>query len=185
MHPSGRSPALAVAALLAVTIGCGKGAANGVRPLPSYAGHETELFDDIIEPRAVGLELDRAGPPRSDATLRERTQVGDAVLRVRIETVTIHEDGVDTRFDLGMKTLESLAGSHPPGTDFSVRLGKSSPSAGIVRSMATRLSGKTFIVFVREFIRADGDTELHFHVAPDDKEETKAVRDATALQTLR
>jgi|GEM_PF-1217098 len=198
MHRGGRSPdrypafvaslAMAAFAVMAAPLGatgCGKGAESGSRPLPTYAGHETELFDDAIEPRAVGLELDRGGPPRGDAMLRERTQVGDAVLRARIDTVTIHEDGVDTRFDLGLQTIESLAGSHAPSTGFSVRLGKGSPSTGIVRSMQTRLSGKTFVVFLREFIRADGDTELHFHMAPDDKEEKAAVRDSAALQSLR
>src|SRR6202034_3741291 len=69
-------------------LGCAGANADANRPLPSYVGHAAELFDDGIEPRAVGLDLEQVSDPRSDALLRERTQVSDAALRVRISTLT-------------------------------------------------------------------------------------------------
>ena len=172
-----------VLAASVTALGCGgKGASSPSRPLPSWAGHATELFDDAIEPRALGLELDRgAGSPASDPMLRERSQVGDAVLRVRVDTVTATDDGVNARYDIGLRTLEKLAGENPPPEQFGVRVDKSSPASGLLRSFDTRLGGKTFIVFVREFVRPDGDTEWHFHFAKDDKLVASAVRDAVAL----
>ena len=179
-----------LAALAIVGAGCASspptGARDPSRPLPTYAGHATELFDDVIEPNAVGLALDGPGtPPRSNPQLRERTQTGDAVLRVRVETVTAKDDGVDARYDLGFKVLERLAGQHPPTESFMVRVDKTSASAPVVKSFQARLSGKTFVAFVKEFVRSDGDTDYHFHLATDDKDTIAAVKEAGVLGELK
>jgi hypothetical protein len=167
---------LLVAALL---LACGgSGADSAKRPLPSYAGHGAELFDDSIEPRGVGLDLDLPTDPKTDAWLRERTQTGDAALRVRVSTVTEKDEDSGTRYILGLSTVEKLAGVFPPSGDFSVTVGKSNMSNGIVRGLQGRLMGKTFVAFVRLFVRADGDRELHFHLAPDNPQEVAAVRAA-------
>jgi hypothetical protein len=50
--------------------------------------------------------------------------------------------------------------------------------------MEQQMVGKSLIVFVRAFVRPDGDQELHFHIGPDTKEEINAVRDAAALAGL-
>jgi len=154
------------------------------RPLPAYAGHAAELFDDIIEPGAVGLTLDGRPDPRADRALRERTQVGDAVLRVRATTVTAKQEDSGVRYAVGLHTLESVAGPFPPGETFEVTVGPLNPSTGILKTMEGQVVGKTFVVFVRAFVRPDGDQELHFHFAPDTKDELAAVRDAAALSRL-
>jgi hypothetical protein len=181
---------LAFAWVAVANAGCASSPAPGARdpsrPLPTYGGHAAELFDDVIEPGAVGLELDGPGsPPRGSAVLRERTQVGDAVVRVRVETVTGKDDGVNARYDLGLKVLDRLAGQHAPPDSFTVRVDKTSPSEPIVKSFQARLSGKTFIAFVKEFVRSDGDTDYHFHLAADDKDTVAAVKEAGVLGELK
>jgi hypothetical protein len=151
------------------------------RPLPSYAGRASELFDDGIEPAAVGLDFDKGYSPKSDAMLRERAQVSDAVLRVRVATVTGKQDGPETTFQLGIHTLEKLAGDNPPPTDFTVGVNRSSESHGILKNFEGRLVGAPFIAFVREFVRADGDREIHFHLSPDTAEVKAAVGNAVIL----
>jgi hypothetical protein len=164
----------------APALGCaGAGSSGANRPLPSYAGHSTELFDDTIEPRAVGLDLEQWSEPRTDALLRERAQVSDAAMRVRIGTLTEKQDETNTRYQLGMKIIETLAGSYPPADDFTVTIDAKNPSAGIVRTLQDGIVGKTFIALVRAFVRPDGDHELHFHLAPDTKAELEAIRAAT------
>jgi hypothetical protein len=159
-------------------------AGNPTRPLPSYAGHTTELFDDVIEPAAVGISLDVGADPRADRRLRERTQVGDAVVRVRVMTVTTKQEDNGSRYIIGMRTLEKLAGQFPPPDAFEITVGRSSPAVAILKGLDTTLVGKTFVGFVRAFVRADGDTELHFHLGPDSKDEIGAVKDAAALGEL-
>src|SRR5205823_6348936 len=54
--------------ILIVLAACGGPDANSPsRPLPAYEGHQAELFDDAIDPRAVGLNLDEARTPQTDA----------------------------------------------------------------------------------------------------------------------
>jgi len=175
-----------VTAVVLTIASCGTpGPAGPTRPLPSYVGHAAELFDDTIEPAAVGISLDVGDDPRSDRRLRERTQVGDAVVRLRVTTITAKEDENGAPFFiLGLHTLESLAGAFPPGDTFEVTVRKTSPSAGLLKGMQEQIVGKTFVGFVRAFVAADGDQEIHFHLAPDTKLEIVAVKDAAALAGL-
>jgi hypothetical protein len=159
-------------------IGTGPG---GGRPLPAYAGRAAELFDDTIEPAAVGMDFDKGYTPKADPMLRERAQTSDAVLRVKISTVTGKKDGPEHNFQLGMHVVEKLAGSHPPPPDFTVTVNKTSESHGIMKNFEGRLVGYPFIAFVREFVRPDGDRDFHFHLAPDSKEVKSAVGDAVIL----
>ena len=182
---STRVSTLILAAALALA-GCGApGTGSRSRPLPSYAGHAIELYDDAIEPAAVGLDYQKNYIVKADARLRERTQVSDAVVRVRVATVTAKKDGPESTYQLGLQTVEVLTGSHPPPHEFTVRIDRSSESHGILRNFESRLVGYAFIAFVREFVRPDGDTELHFHLSPDTKEVKTAISDALALQELK
>jgi hypothetical protein len=159
------------------------------RALPSYSGHAAELFDDVIEPKSVGLGLDGAGVPKSDPVLRERTQVADAVLHVQVATLSSKREGVTTGYTIGFRILEKLAGSASPPDDFSVKLDKTSPSLGIVRNFEERLVGKKFVIFVRAFTFGDGvsgdDSDFHFHVVPDTKAEIDAIRAAAILAEMK
>lgn len=182
--------ALAFGAWVACVVGAGcgttaKDAASANRPLPGYSGRSADLFDDSIEPAAVGLDFDRGYAPRTDPSLRERAQTGDAVLRVRVATVTAKKDGPEAVYQLGLHTVEKVAGGHAPDLDFTVTIGKSSESHGIMKSFESRLVGYSFVAFVREFVRPDGDHEVHFHLAPDTKEVKLAVNEAMVLGEMK
>lgn len=164
----------------------GRGVSDGSRKdLAAYGGHAAELFDDTIEPRAVGLDVDPNGvSPKSDPILRERTQLADAVLLVSVGTVTSKLEDSGTSFMLELRTLQRLVGDHPPPETFSVTVGRRSPSAGLVKSFESRLVGKHFVVFVRAFTGSD-EPELHFHVVSDSKEQLAAIREAAALAEIK
>ena len=179
-------PAIPVfAAVLALALAaCGGTDAHGRSPdspLPAYAAHAAELFDDAIEPQAVGLEFEAPVDPRIDPKFRERAQVSDAILRARVDTVTERGDGPSARYDIAFKVIEKIAGQSPPKDEFTLHILGDNPSSGILRTMQTQLGGKTFVVFVREFARPDGEGEWHFHLSPDAKNVASAARDATAL----
>lgn len=178
--------------ILAVALGLGASACPGGpdaqaprRPLPSYDRHAQELFDDVVEPRAAGISLDEPNSPHADMLLRERTQVGDAVLRAVVTTVTSKQEDTGTTYQLGLRSVAQLAGKHPPDGEFTLKVDKNSPSVGILRTLVDQIVGKRFTAFVRAFVRPDGDQEVHFHLAPDEPEVHKAVHQAALLQELK
>jgi hypothetical protein len=169
-----------LAVLSLPVLGCAGSAGGANRPLPSYAGHALDLFDDSIEPKAVGLEADQRADPRGDAMLRERAQLSDATLRVRVSTLTTKHDGAETFYQLGLRTIENLGGPFPPEAAFAVSMGSRSSSLGLVRNLEDAIVGKSFVAFVRAFVLPDGDRELHFHFAPDTPAEVAAVKAAVS-----
>jgi hypothetical protein len=191
------APAIAVAPFVAtlpvvvvlMSAGCGGAAVNAGRPLPAYGGHAAELFDDGIEPLTVGYPSDQEGPPSADNRLRERTQVGDAVVRARVTTVNKVEGSGGLSWQLGMHTVEHLAGTGPLDADFTLLVASSAPAAGIVRAWEARLVGTQVIAFVREFAKQGAPPgeagDLRFHVAPDSADEKKAVTSAVLLEQVR
>jgi hypothetical protein len=158
---------------------CGPPASAPARPLPPYVGHAKELFDDAIEAKAVGLDLEATVIPRNDARLRERAEVGDAVLRVRVTTVSSKVEDEGSRYLVGFATVDKLGGFFPPAPEFTLVVDRVAPALGIVRTLGGRLVDRPFVAFIRQFVRPDGDVETHFHLAPDTPDEVAAVRDAT------
>ncbi len=192
-----------VLAWVALAAACGGAGAEGPQGnFPPYRGHAADLFDDNIEPGAVDPAMGAGYDPRSDNLLRERTQVCDVVLRVRIMTITekADEDG-GRSWQLGVHTLERVAGEHPPrdlGTDFVLQVDRTDPAAGILRAYQSALVGKSFVAFLREFAKVgasaapgpDGtapapEPDLHFHLGRDYKDELEAVKAAVALADVQ
>jgi hypothetical protein len=185
MRKSGAVALVAVCVIAGVGgAGCGGGtpdARNPDRPLPDYTGHAVELFDDGIEPTAMGYPRDNsAGQPLGDTRLRERTQVGDAVVRAKVTTVTSKAEDRGRSWQLGLHTVERLAGSGFLEKDFLLPVDPQDPASGILKGFEARLIGQSFVAFVREFRRpsSPGDSDLHFHLAADSPEEIKAVKAA-------
>jgi hypothetical protein len=152
------------------------------RALPAYAGHEVELFDDAIEARAVGYELERGTPPpMNDNILRERAQVGDAVVRARVTTVTSKNEVRGQSWQIGLHTVEKLGGSGRLDPDFTLQVQSNGPAAGIMRAIGPQMIGMAFVAFVREFARPSAppeDSDLHFHLAQDSRAGAAAVHSA-------
>jgi hypothetical protein len=183
-----RAVALAgLAALATGTPACGKGANGPGRDLPPYTGHSADLFDDGIDPDAVGFQVAGGEPPMSDKRLRERTQTGDAVVRVRVLTVTDKREDKRHTWQLGMHTLEHMAGTGPLDDDFTLEVEDTDPGAPMVHAFEGGLVGKKFVAFVRAFARAGAPDEWdeHFHLAGDTAAVKQAVQSAVLLQQVR
>src|SRR5215213_9038509 len=158
LFPFIRLPALVAASALAAQ-GCGPGqdaqSATAVDSLPSWMGHDREVFDDGIDPAAVGLSMD--GPsPRSDPFLKERALTADVVARVKVTTVTVDSVGDDSMVHLGI-----LVGDPPlrtpkiPDPRFELLIRPSGRAFGIARAFDARLQGLTFVGFLKRFAGPD------------------------------
>jgi hypothetical protein len=155
------------------------------RVLPEYAGRDVELFDDGIEPGAVGYAVGDS-TSTGDRLLPERTGASDGVLRARVVTVTSKQEEHGRSLLMGLHPVETLAGRNGPMADFTLVISPRAPSAGILHAMEDRLVGLGFVVFVRDFARAgEAEGQLHFHIGRDDEAEANRVREANALNTFR
>lgn len=176
--------ALSLALLGAGLAGCGPSEpaknASGAG-LPRWEGRASQVFDDNIDPAAVGLSLD--GPsPRSDAFLRERAQTADVVARVRVQTVTVDSAGEHQTYHLGIQVgVPTLTEAKVPDRTFELNIKSQSGAFGIARSFDSRLRNQTFVGFIKRFGTDDGDVAVHWHLSPDTAEVVTAVKEAVAL----
>lgn len=181
-------PALALIACLAFAgAGCepaqpGKTAAGS--DLPRWEARSRQLFDDNIDPAAVGLSMD--GPsPRSDAFLRERAQTADVVARVRVQTVTVDSVGEQKTYHLGIQVgVPTLAKAKVDDRTFELSIKPSSGAFGIARAFDARLRGQTFVGFIKRFSTEEGDVEVHWHLSADTAQVVEAVKEAVALREM-
>lgn len=157
------------------------GAGNG---LPRWEARPRQIFDDNIDPAAVGLSMD--GPsPRSDAFLRERAQTADVVARVRVNTVTVDSVGDQSTYHLGIQVgIPTLTTAKVPDRAFELSIKPSSGAFGIAKAFDARLRGQTFIGFVKRFGGEDGELEIHWHLSPDTAEVVAAIKEAVALREI-
>jgi hypothetical protein len=173
--------------LSAGAMACGKGADGPQKTYPPYTGRGAELFDDGIDPIAVGYQLEPGPPPSADAKLRERVQTGDAVVRARVITVTSNKEDAARSWQLGMHSLGRLAGTAPLDDDFTLNVESTDPGAGMVKAFESSLVGASFVVALRTFARAGsaGDADLHFHILADKADVLAAIKEATLLEQVK
>ncbi|MFT3776354.1 MAG: cobalamin ABC transporter substrate-binding protein [Minicystis sp.] len=152
--------------------------------LPRWEARARQLFDDNIDPAAVGLSMD--GPsPRADAGLRERAQTSDVVARVRVQTVTVDSVGEQKTYHLGIQVgVPTLADAKVSDRTFELLIKPTSGAFGIAKAFDARLRGQTFVGFVKRFATEDGEVEVHWHLSPDTAEVVSAVKEAVALREM-
>ena len=157
--------------------------ADDVSGLPRWEGHARDVFDDQIEPAAVGLA--DGGNPRLDPLLHERAKTAAVVARVQVSTVTVETIDDTVRYHLVIQVIPPpLAEPKLSDRSFDLLIRSSSQAYGIAKAFDTRLRGSTFIGFVQRFVDAHGEPEVHWHLCPDTAEVLAAVKDAVALAEL-
>jgi hypothetical protein len=167
-----------------VVVGCGGSVSVGgqvpANAFPPYQGQATTLFDDRIDPNAVGL-ADVASKPRTDPVLRARAQNAEAVARARVATVSVDSAAGRPMYRLSLDLRDgsiSRRGFTEDRVEIAVR--PDSPAFGVVKWLDTRLIGRTFIAFFRRYAGTE-EVELRFHLSADDPEVLAAVKEAAAL----
>jgi hypothetical protein len=176
---------LAVAFLLPACGGAsqrGPGSPQSAQDFPPYAGSAAQLFDDRIDPMAVGL-ADVSDNPRTDPILRARAQNAEVVGRTRVSTVTVDSVGGKPVYRLKFTFAEAPVVSRFSPDQIEVSVKDDSPAFGIVKWLDTKLIGHSFVGFFHRFA---GSVEpvVRFHLSPDDPQVISAVRDASALSEL-
>jgi len=180
-------PLALAAALVLGAAGCEPGRPGNTSVasnLPQWEARSRMVFDDNIDPAAVGLSMD--GPsPRSDAFLRERAQTADVVARVRVQTVTVDSVGDLRTYHLGIQVgVPTLTKAKLPDRAFELSIKPASSAFGIARAFDARLRGRTFIGFIKRFSSPEGEVQVHWHLSADTAEVVTAIEEAVALREI-
>jgi hypothetical protein len=147
-------------------------------PLDSWQGPLAALFDDSINPAAVGMSLEGARA-QDDPMIRSRCATADLVARLRVNTVTRDSVGAKVTYHLTLQVGQPpLLPSKLADRSVELVIHQSSPAFGLVSSLESTLRGKTFIGFVRRFIGPHGP-ELHWVLTADTPEVAAMVSTAT------
>jgi hypothetical protein len=172
-----------LAALSSTACGSRAAAAQPPQNFPIYAGNATQLFDDRIDPTAVGL-ADVTENPRTDAVLRARTQGAEVAGRTRVSTVSVDSVGGSPVYRLRFTFVEPpLVSRGFSGDQIEIAVRDDSPAFGIVKWLDTKLIGHSFVGFFHRFA-GNYEPQVRFHLSPDNPQVLGAVRDASALSEL-
>ena len=150
----------------------------------AYAGGWPTIFDDQIDPAAVGMSLSDA-EPADDPQLRPRVLEAELVARVRVQTVTRESIGAQLRY------LLTLEVGQPPLTKprwetatIELRIEAGAPAFTLVRGLDERMRGQTFVGFFRRFDEGGPQPVVHFHLTTDSAEVARAVEQIDAFDAL-
>ena len=146
-------------------------------------GRGQQLFDDVIEPSAVGGALELSDPA-ADPLLRPRADFGELVARVGVSTVTRGKYGSNARYFVTLQVLQLLRPAKWNTTQIELVIGPESPAFPLVRSLESRLSQYTFVAFVYRFAGQEGPA-THFHLTKDAPAVVEAITGMAALDELR
>ncbi|MBK8259128.1 MAG: cobalamin ABC transporter substrate-binding protein [Polyangiaceae bacterium] len=173
--------------VLSAASGCGPSGSEAQSPsalgLRPWDEHARTIFDDNIEPAAVGYTME-VPPARGDKYLRERALTAQLVARFRVQTVTVDTIGDDSRYHLGVQVATPTLVPNPKIEEKQLELliKPASAAYGIAKAMDQRMQGLTFIGFVHRFASADGtEVEYHWHFSPDNADVAEAVKEAVFL----
>jgi hypothetical protein len=150
---------------------------------PPYDGQLRDLFDDEIDPAAVGLAMDGSSPA-NDPLLRLRCQAADIVAQLKVQTVTRDSVGAKTTFVLALQVGQPpLMPSKMEERHVELSINPEMGSFGIVQNLEASLRGKTFIGFVKRF-RSDDGPVLHWHLTADNEDVAQVVHEVKVLEDL-
>jgi hypothetical protein len=177
------------AALSWAAFGCGgvgmpAADASGASRFPGWESRAKDVFDDNIDPAALGLTTETL-TFRTDPFLRERAQTAELVARFRVSTVTVDTFGADVSYHLGIQVIpQPFVEPKLSESSFELYIRPTGRAYAIVKAFDARLRGSSFIGFIHRFAGQGGEPEIHWHLAPDSAEVAAAVKEALVLAEL-
>lgn len=134
--------------------------------LPAWEGEQRQIFDDAIDPSAIGVSMSGASPAL-DPLLKVRTQTADLVGRFTVATVTQDRNGESAQIHLTLRVEPTpLLRRGIDGPFVELLVTEATEAFGLVTTYESALRGRTFIGFVKRFAGTDGPA-LHWHLTAD------------------
>jgi hypothetical protein len=150
--------------------------------LPAFSASEAALFDDTIALGVFGADLEETDPAK-DPKLRERVGRSDAVVPVKVSTVTSDTGGELQGYQLVvLPTGAALHGKAASG-QLILEISSRSPAYPFVKSADAALVGRALILMYKRY-NENGAVATHWRLEADTDEIRKAIAQASALEEL-
>ena len=179
---------LIASSLLAPATGCGapqskdSTLSRGAQ-LTVWEGHLAALFDDSIDPSAVGFGSTSA-TTGGEGALLERTEEAEFIVHVKVETVATEGPANAPRYLLTLRVIgDPIAGPRPSEDRLNIVIEPQNRSYGIAKARDLQLSGTAFIAFLRHFQDGQG-SKLHWHLARDGEDVLATVKKGLVISEL-
>lgn len=156
-------------------------AVSAVEGLPEYSPEEASFFDDKLMPGVFGLPTEV--PAEHDPKLPDRAQRADAVVRVKVATLSEQLLAGTQGFTLVLSVEPGPIRGAAPESPLELQLGRGSPSLVLVQAEASNLVGRHFILFLKHYSHR-GERELHWHGEGDTPALQQAIESAKPLDEL-
>jgi hypothetical protein len=167
-------------ALLA-SFGCGgqtPRAVSAVNGLPEYTPEESSLFGDTLAPGVFGLPAEV--PPERDPKLLDRARDADAVVRVRVATLSEQLLAGTQGFTIVLVVEPPPLRGGATESPLELQLSRGSPSLAMVQAQGSALVGRRFVLFLKHYSHR-GDPVLHWHGEGDTPAFEEAVERSKTL----
>ena len=168
-------------------LACGLLACGGepfaVQPtsMRSWEGRFESLFDNGIEPAAVGLSLD-GSTPEEHPPLASRVPDAEIVAILRVQTLSSDSFGLQTRHTLTMQVEgQPLTPTRTTQRRFELKVLRGMPGFGIVERLGTELRGRKFIGFLRRFPGNEGP-QWRWHLTAATRAVADVIRTAASVE---
>jgi hypothetical protein len=156
--------------------------ASAVEKLPRYTPEDALLFDDHLALGVLPALLTPTSRPAQDPKLAERARRAEAVVRMRITTVTRDSAGSQAAYSLVLVPLAPPLAGRASGEPLVLRVTEKSPSFYAVSLEGADLIARTLILFFRRY-NEQGHLTLHWRAEADIPEVQAAVRRATSANS--
>lgn len=176
---------LCVALLTVGSAGCGPArSANEIQidKLPEYTGAAAKLFNDSIEPSALGLSLEKV-TFKNDAHFRERVQQADVVSEVEITTVTVGKTDEKSVYFLQFEPQQGYTKLGLASDMLELRVADGEGAYPLINMIQARARGRKLIGMWKRFREGNAAT-LHWYFAPDNEDTVSATKEALTLREL-
>jgi hypothetical protein len=171
----------------APALGCGADTSPKApsQSLARFEGQQMVLFDDTIDPAALGLSMDGLSPAQNPH-LRSRALEADLVSRMRIQTITRDVVGAKTMYTVTLQVaVPPLMPARLELTTFDILVHQHDPAFGMVQKLDSDplLRRATFVGFVRRFADAAGP-KWHWHLTADQENVIQVIQEIAMLDQV-
>jgi hypothetical protein len=146
--------------------------------LPPYTPEQASIFGDTLSPAVLGHPAEVA--PALDPKLTPRLAAADAVLTVRVATVSKEELAGIMGYSLTVAVDHPALRGHEEAGSLEIRIGRGSPSLMQTDAYGDRLVGRRFVLFVKRF-EESGEPKLHWYADVEDPALIQAISGAKPL----